>query len=136
MSKHWNLLVLASLALSAPAFAGTGAMQGACTQEGYAFSSTVSAQSIDPYSYLLPNDLSTSSLEISNSYQIDLPSLRSDDMSKYQFEAVDNRSLGAGYASPYLWEVGRGPGGGMMSPTPWGGQMDGRAYSPVPMPGR
>jgi hypothetical protein len=93
-------------------------------------------ETIDPYARFLPADLNTTSFELSSSYSIELKPLRADDMSQYQFKTVDNRGLGAGYSSPYLWEVGRGPGGSMLGPGSWNTPMDGRAYSPIPMPGR
>ena len=128
------LAALLLLCLTAPAFAGTGGAQGVCVQDG--FSNASAQDTLDPYSYLLPSDLNTTSFELSNSYQIELKPLRADDMSQYQFNTVDNRGLGAGYSSPYMWEAGRGPGGSGMGPTrPWGTpQMDGRAFSPIPMP--
>lgn len=131
MHKFWKVLVLASLAATMPAFAGTGsAVDTGCSLSGQ-------AKTLDPYAQFLPADIDSASFELSNSYSIELKPLRADDMSQYQFKTVDNRGLGAGYASPYLWEVGRGPGGGqMLGPGSWTQNMDGRAYSPIPMPGR
>jgi hypothetical protein len=118
-----------------PAVAGTGG----ASSFGINDNCTLSGQmdTIDPYAHLLPADVNMTSFELSNSYSIELKPLRADDMSQYQFQAVDNRGLGAGYSSPYLWEAGRGPGGTqMMGPGPWGSSMDGRTFSPIPMPGR
>jgi hypothetical protein len=133
MHKSWKFLLLAGLALTLPASAGTGGHPGTGL-EGCALSGQV--QTIDPYARFLPADINTTSFELSNSYSIELKPLRADDMSQYQFKTVDNRGLGAGYASPYLWEVGRGPGSSMMSTGSWNTRMDGRSYSPIPMPGR
>ena len=133
MHKFWKLLVLAGLVVSVPAYAGTG--NGGGSVAGCGLSGKI--QTMDPYSQFLPADMDTTSFELSNSYSIDLKPLRADDMSQYQFKTVDNRGLGAGYSSPYLWEVGRGPGGGQtLGPGSWSQNMDGRAYSPIPMPGR
>lgn len=139
MSKYWSIFVLTSLALTAPALAGapaaSGDPQSACLQQGY--SSSSQASPLDPYAHLLPTDLDMTSFELSNSYSIELKSFRADDMSQYQFiERMNTRDVGAGYSSPYLWEAGNGPG--MMYPGggAWGSPLEGRAYSPIPMPGR
>lgn len=135
MHKFWKFLVVAGLAMAMPAIAGTSGAPGVGIDASCGLSGQV--QSIDPYSDFLPSNIDMTSFELSNSYSIELKPLNADDMSQYQFQTVDNRGLGAGYASPYLWEVGRGPGGGqMLGPGSWSQQMDGRSYSPIPMPGR
>lgn len=135
MQNFWRSLVLAGLALSLPVAAGTGGTPGFGLEQTCNLSGKM--ETFDPYARFLPDNLSSTTFEISNSYSLDLKSLRADDMSQYQFRPVDNRGYGAGYSSPYLWEAGRGPGGGqMLGPGSWRGQVDGRSFSPVPMPGR
>lgn len=135
MHKFWKFLILAGCAMTLPAAAGTGGHPGTGLEATCGLSGQV--QTIDPFAHFLPSDVNMTSFELSNSYSIELKPLRADDMSQYQFKTVDNRGLGAGYSSPYLWEVGRGPGSPMLSPGSWSTQpMDGRSYSPIPMPGR
>ncbi len=43
-------------------------------------------------------------------YKLDLKPLRANQLSELQLNTVNNLGQGAGYASPYLWEVGQGPG--------------------------
>ncbi len=123
-----SLLTLLSLGL--PAAAGTGTPSSPCINGHY----SLRGELVDSYAGFLPSDLNMESFELSRSYSIELKSFRVDE-NQYQFRAVDNRGLGAGYSSPYLWEVGRGPGAAMPSGT-FRAPMDGRAYSPIPMLGR
>lgn len=122
--------LLALISLGVPAVAGTGTPGSPCLSGHYSMRGDV----VDSYAGFLPNDLNMESFELSRSYSIELKSFRVDE-NQYQFRAVDNRGLGAGYSSPYLWDVGRGPGAAMPSRN-WQAPMDGRAYSPIPMLGR
>ena len=122
--------LLTLLSLGVPATAGTGTPGSPCLNGHYSMRGGL----VDSYAGFLPSDLNMESFELSRSYSIEMKSFRVDD-SQYQFRAVDNRGIGAGYSSPYLWEVGRGPGAAMPSGT-WRTPMDGRAYSPIPMLGR
>lgn len=132
MRKTWTYLILAGMALSLPAAAGTGGTPGFSLDQTCSISGKM--ENFDPFANFLPRELNSTSFEISNSYSIQLKPLRPDDMSQYQFQAVDNRDMGAGYSSPYLWEAGRGPSGSpSFGPGSWSGQMDGRAFSPIPM---
>ena len=136
MNNYCKLLVIASLALSSPVFAGTGGVPGSCIDDGLRLNAThspLSTSSFDPYSYLLPADLNSAGVELSTSYSIELKPLYSDDMSRYQFNTVDNRGPGAGYSSPYLWEAGRAPGYANPSFGPISTPTDRRAFSPIPM---
>ncbi len=134
--KKFNRLVIAmGLALTTAAWAGGHNSDTSCISDGSSFNQahSLSRSSFDPYSYLIPSDIDAQRMEFSNAYSIDLKPLYSDDMSRYQFQAVDNRGMGAGYSSPYLWEAGRGPGN---SAGPSGflpSQIDGRSFSPIPM---
>lgn len=128
MKSFARVCLAAVLLAGVPAWAGNTSSGPACLDGHYSLSGTIS----DPFSNFLPSDLDTASFELSRTYSIDLKAFKADD-SQYQFRAVDNRGWGAGYSSPYLWEVGRGPGPSMQS-SGWGNfQMDGRAYSPIPM---
>ncbi len=127
--KKFASVCLATLILTAgPALAGTGAPATSCLDGHYSLRGPI----VDPFSQFLSSELDSASFELSRSYSIELKPFRADDMSQYQFKTVDNRGLGAGYSSPYLWEVGRGPGPAMPSGR-WSAPMDGRAYSPIPM---
>lgn len=127
--KKFGRVCLATLALAfVPAWAGTGSASSSCLDGHYSLRGSI----VDPFSHFLPSDLDSTSSELSRSYSIELKPFRADDMSQYQFNTVDNRGMGAGYSSPYLWEVGRGPGAAMPSGR-WSMPMDGRAYSPIPM---
>ncbi len=130
MKKFATVSLLALMTLGSPAVAGTGTPGSACLDGHYSLRGEIR----DSFARFLPADIDMTSFELSQSYSIELKSFRADD-SQYQFRAVDNRGLGAGYSSPYLWEVGRGPGAAMPTGT-WRTPMDGRAYSPIPMQGR
>lgn len=131
--KHLPTLILAaSLALSSAAFAGTGGTSNtSCVVHGqqlnlsHGFSGTPE----EPYGHMLPS-LSDSTPD-ANPYQLQLKPLRANDLSNLQFQTRDNRGPGAGYSSPYLWEVGRGPG---YQPTQRGYYNGG--YAPLPTPRR
>ena len=129
MKRFASCCLTALVLASSPAWAGTGTPGSPCLDGHYSLSGGIA----DPFANFLPSDLE--SFELSRSYSIELKPFRADDMSQYQFKTVDNRGLGAGYSSPYLWEVGRGPGQALPSGT-WNAPMDGRGYSPIPMPGR
>lgn len=128
MNSIARICLVASFLLVSPVWAGSGAPASSCLDNQYSLRGAI----VDPFSSYLPSGLDSTSSELSRSYSIELKSFRADDMSRYQFKTVDNRGLGAGYSSPYLWEVGRGPG--QASPSGrWLAPMDGRAYSPIPM---
>ena len=64
--------------------------------------------SVDPYAHLLGDLGNTDAL--ANSYDLKLKPMVINDLTKLQFKTYDSRSPGAGYTSPYLWDVGQGPG--------------------------
>lgn len=135
MKKFNHLIITVGLALTTSAWAGGPVTDPSCITDGASLNQahSLSSPSFDPYSYLIPSDIDAQRMEFSSAYSIDLKPLYSDDMSRYQFKTVDNRGMGAGYSSPYLWEAGRGPG---YTGSPSGflpSQMDGRSFSPVPM---
>lgn len=134
MRKLCNMMILGSL-LTATSLAGPHGAPGYSLADSCSLSGKM--ESFDPYARFLPS-IDTTSFELSSSYSIQLQPLRADDMSQYQFRTVDNRGLGAGYSSPYLWETGRGPGGGFqtLGPGSWSQGMDRRSFSPIPLPGR
>lgn len=83
------------------------------------------SESVDPYSHLLPSDLKGSE-SLSVTYDLKLKPLVVNDLTKLQFQTYDSRSPAAGYTSPYLWDVGQGPGyrNPMSSPySPYGPPM-------------
>ena len=84
-------------------------------------------ESLDPYAHLLPDELQDAN-PLATSYQLDLKPLVVNDLTELQFKTYDSRSPAAGYTSPYLWEVGGGPGykGGSRYP----------GFSPSPFPVR
>lgn len=88
---------------------GQTALADHCISQGDFLNQTHSlySKSLDPYSYLLPELGSTN--DIATSYNLNLKPLVVNDLTKLQFEARNNLSPGAGYTSPYLWEVGQGP---------------------------
>lgn len=92
------------------------------------------SNSIDPYAHLLP-DLSDSN-DLATSYDLQLKPLVVNDLSRLQFETRDSSSPAAGYTSPYLWEVGQGPGYKSRYGN-WGGSnMSPSRFAPFPMPTR
>lgn len=130
MKKYLHLglaLVLASLCINA--------VQADCIKQGDDINvvHSLNSSSLDPYSHLLPDIGSVNAL--ATSYKIDFKPVNNN-LSNLQFETRDNTGPGAGYTSPYLWEVGRGPG--YRSPYGIGqGSYQNRArYSPIPMPVR
>lgn len=127
-----TLIIAASLALTAVASAGTGGTAHAsCVTQGHQLnlSHGFSGTPDEPYGHMLPS-LSDSTPD-ANPYQLELKPLRANDLSNLQFKTRDNLGPGAGYSSPYLWEVGRGPG---YQPTQ-GGYYHG-GYAPLPAPRR
>lgn len=88
---------------------GQAALADHCISQGEFLNQTHSlhTDSLDPYSYLLP-DLSSNN-DIATSYDLNLKPLVVNDLTRLQFETRDNLSPAAGYTSPYLWEVGQGP---------------------------
>lgn len=120
MRSFWKSIIITSLALALPALAGSPSTTGSpstypggCQWGAPAYQATGIA---DPYSIFLSQDLNSPSLEIERSYQIDLKSLRANDMSLYQTVIHDTRGPGAGYSSPYLWEAGNTPGSSSAAP--------------------
>jgi hypothetical protein len=82
-------------------------------------------ESVDPYAHLLPDELQDAN-PLATSYKLELKPLVINDLTELQFKTYDSRSPAAGYTSPYLWEVGGGPG--------YRGNSRYRGYSPSPFP--
>lgn len=100
-----SLIILSALAL--PAFAGQG---GQMTNEfDLSTNHTVNAQFVEPYSQYIDSE-SLSSAAQDDPFSLQLKPLKANVLSELQFKTQNNRGVGAGYTSPYLWEVGRGPG--------------------------
>lgn len=111
MKSMPTILLAASLALTGAAHANTGGHHTtSCVVHGHQLNSThnMAGAPLEPYSHMLPLGLKDTAPDI-NPYSLNLKPLRANDLSKLQFETRDNLSKGAGYSSPYLWEVGRGP---------------------------
>ncbi|MGE0491086.1 MAG: hypothetical protein AB7S38_17900 [Vulcanimicrobiota bacterium] len=60
-------------------------------------------------------------------YKLDLKPLHATRLSELQLQVNNNLGMGAGYSSPYLWEVGRGPG--FQGYSTWNGPAV--PYSPI-----
>ena len=107
-----------------------------CIRVGDQLNVTHSLQStsLDPYSHLLPDVGEVNGLAAS--YDLQLKPLVVNDLTRLQFRTRDSSSPAAGYTSPYLWEVGQGPGyrarWGNWNGAPAGGER----FSPFPMPVR
>lgn len=128
-----TLLLAASLALTGTAAATTGGQQGgSCVVQGHQLNATHNLPSApaEPYSHLLPTSLKESAPNV-NPYSLNLKPLKANELSELQFKTRDNLGPGAGYSSPYLWEVGRGPS---YQPSQRGWYNGG--YAPVPAPTR
>lgn len=91
------------------------------------------SDSIDPYAFLLP-DLGPAD-SLANTYDLKLNVRGLNNLNELQFETYDNRGVGAGYTSPYLWEVGQGPGYRSRFQMNRGASGASR-FSPIPMPVR
>jgi len=113
----------------------TNATSADCITQGNEINQTHSlySKSIDPYAHLLPDLGSVDSL--ATDYNLDLKPLVVNDLSKLQFRTYDSRSPAAGYTSPYLWDVGQGPGYRSRSGV-WSGGSRYPGFSPVPVPTR
>ena len=88
--------------------------------------------SLDPYAHLLPR--LDAGNDIAAGYNLQLKPLVVNDLSRLQFETRDSSSPAAGYTSPYLWEVGQGPGYKSRYGN-WRGSSFGPS-SPFPIPTR
>lgn len=126
-----GIVVLLAYSLTAPCFADQCITQGDVINQTHSLQST----SLDPYAHLLP-DLSQSNNSLGTAYKLDLKPLVVNDLTRLQFNTRDSSSPAAGYTSPYLWEVGQGPG--YRSPYRlWNGASQSNTmYSPIPMPVR
>jgi hypothetical protein len=107
-----------------------------CITQGDAINLTHSLQStsLDPYSHLLPDLVNTNNL--ATTYDLNLKPLVVNDLTRLQFETRDSRSPAAGYTSPYLWEVGQGPGYRGRYQLWNGSAQPATRFSPIPMPVR
>lgn len=112
--KRAALTCIAALALSAAAAADSGI----CIESGLNLRGlTLKVQPGDAYTIggidYLPSP---------EAMRLDLAPLTNDIEAQMQITVKDNLSPGAGYTSPYLWEVGRGPSfdrGNRVMPYPY-----------------
>lgn len=80
-----------------------------CIGQGLNFNSAVDSQHYGDSAVIFTDDNFQSTITM-EAYRLELKPLRANKLSELQLRTTNNLSSGAGYSSPYLWEVGRGPG--------------------------
>ena len=93
--------------LTIPALAGQGGQVS--PEYDLTTNHSVGGQFQEPYGHYIEG-YALGSQPKDDPFQLQLKPLKANVLSELQFKTQDNRSSGAGYSSPYLWEVGRGPG--------------------------